>query len=54
MYHKSEIRIMVIKRDKYLNDLGIKVLRYGNKDVKEKFEAVCENIWNNIYGDKSR
>lgn len=53
-HYKPENKAEDIKRDKYLNDLGIKVLRYGNKDVREKFEAVCENIWNNIYGDKSR
>ncbi len=36
------------KRDTYLNDLGIKVLRYSNLDVNINFECVCQDIWNNI------
>ena len=36
------------KRDKYLNDLGIKVLRYSNLDVNKNFEGVCQDILNNI------
>ena len=36
------------KRDEYLNSLGIKVLRYSNLDVNQRFESVCEDILNNI------
>ena len=36
------------KRDAFLNDLGIKVLRYSNLDVNQRFESVCEDILNNI------
>jgi len=36
------------KRDEYLNSLGIKVLRYSNLDVNQKFESVCEDILNYI------
>ncbi len=36
------------KRDALLNDLGIKVLRYSNLDVNQRFEHVCEDILNNI------
>ncbi len=36
------------KRDAFLNDLGIKVLRYSNSDVNQRFESVCEDILNNI------
>ena len=39
-------------RDKYLNDIGIKVLRYSNYDVLNKFEAVCQDIYANIFEDK--
>ncbi len=37
-----------IKRDKFLNDLGIKVLRYTNLDVNQRFESVCEDILSHI------
>ena len=35
-------------RDKYLNDLGLRVLRYNNLDVDRNFEGVCEDILNNL------
>ena len=35
-------------RDKYLNSLGIKVLRYSNLDVSRRFDSVCEDILNRI------
>ena len=37
-----------IKRDTFLKDLGIKVLRYSNLDVNQRFESVCEDILNHI------
>ncbi len=37
-----------LKRDKYLNSLGIKVLRYSNLEINQKFKAVCQDILNNI------
>lgn len=36
------------KRDSELKMLGIKVLRYSNKDINENFKAVCKDILNNI------
>ena len=36
------------KRDAFLNDLGIKVLRYSNLDVNQRFESVCQDILQNI------
>ena len=36
------------KRDKKLNELGIKVLRYDNSDINKNFNAVCEDILKNI------
>ena len=36
------------KRDAFLNGLGIKVLRYSDLDVNQRFESVCEDILNEI------
>ena len=36
------------KRDAFLNGLGIKVLRYSNLDVNQRFESVCDDILNNL------
>ena len=36
------------KRDAFLNDLGIKVLRYSNLDINRRFESVCRDILNKI------
>ena len=36
------------KKDSFLNGLGIKVLRYSNLDVNQRFESVCQDILNNI------
>ncbi len=36
------------KRDEFLNGLGIKVLRYSNLDVNQRFESVCQDILNKI------
>ncbi len=33
-----------VLRDKYLESLGIKVLRYWNKDLHNNFKGVCEDI----------
>ncbi|MBQ8783513.1 MAG: endonuclease domain-containing protein [Clostridia bacterium] len=32
------------KRDEYLNEIGLKVLRYSNCDVNTNFEGVCQDI----------
>ena len=32
------------KRTQYLNEQGYCVLRYSNRDIRENFRAVCENI----------
>ena len=31
-------------RDQYLRDMGLTVLRYSNRDVDTRFEAVCDDI----------
>ena len=32
------------ERDQYMNERGITVLRYSNRDVNQQFRAVCEDI----------
>ncbi len=36
------------KRDEYLTSLGIKILRYSNSDINQRFQEVCQDIWNHI------
>ena len=36
------------KRDEFLYSLGIRVLRYSNLDINQRFESVCEDILNEI------
>ncbi len=35
-------------RDEYLNSLGMKVLRYANRDVNRNFRGVCEDIYRHL------
>ena len=36
------------QRREYLNNLGIKVIRYSNEDINRSFSQVCQDILNNI------
>ena len=36
------------ERDKYLNDFGIKVLRYSNYEFNKNFNGVCDDILRHI------
>ena len=36
------------ERDAFLNSLGLKVLRYSNFDINKNFDAVCQDILNNM------
>ena len=36
-------------RDEYLSALGLKVLRYSNGDVRERFQVVCQDIWEHVF-----
>ena len=47
-HYKSKVIENDMKRDKFLNSLGIKVLRYSNSDINQRFESVCEDILNEI------
>ena len=39
-------------RDIFLKEKGIKVLRYTNADINQRFKVVCEDIWNHIFDQK--
>ena len=36
------------ERDTYLNERGITVLRYSNRDVNQQFRTICEDIENHL------
>lgn len=36
------------KRDAYLRETGLTVLRYSNLDIHRNFEGVCMDIWRHI------
>ena len=36
------------KRDEFLNSLGVKVLRYSNLDINQRFDSVCQDVLNHI------
>ena len=36
------------ERDEFLNNLGLKVLRYSNLDINKNFDEVCQDILNNM------
>ena len=46
-YEEKGIR-QDLDRDKYLNELGIKVLRYSNMDIHDRFDDVCMDILHHI------
>ena len=37
-----------IERDEYLRSQGLRVLRYSNADVNQRFNSVCEDIMKNL------
>ena len=37
-----------IERDRYLNELGIKVIRYSDTDINSRFEGVCDDLLKNL------
>ena len=47
-HRKPENREADEKRDAYLQNLGIKVLRYKNTDVNLNFEGVCKDIQSHL------
>ncbi|MGE5496327.1 MAG: endonuclease domain-containing protein [Burkholderiales bacterium] len=48
--HYEETAAAVDKvRDEYLESLGLKVMRYSNADINQRFENVCNDIYNMIF-----
>lgn len=47
-HYEREGRVHDAKRDEYLRNLGIKVVRYSNADVNIRFDNVCEDILKHI------
>ena len=37
-----------LQRDDALTEMGCKVLRYSNADINQRFQSVCDDIWNHI------
>ena len=47
--HYDEQKMLEDKeRDKYLNSIGITVLRYSNYDFNRNFDGICQDILNHI------
>ena len=36
------------QRDAYLNNMGIRILRYSNLDINQRFESVCQDILHHL------
>ncbi len=47
-HYEDEGKLKDIERDKYLNEMGIKTLRYSNYEVNTNFDGVCYDILRNI------
>ena len=47
-HYEGEGRSKDKNRDRYLNERGITVLRYSNRDVNLQFQEVCEDIRNHL------
>ncbi len=47
-HYEPEARAKDAVRDEYLASLGITVLRYTNLDIRKRFRAVCDDIWNHL------
>ena len=47
-HYEDDKKFSDIERDKYLNELGLTVLRYSNLEINQKFESVCADIENYI------
>ncbi|MCM1365535.1 MAG: DUF559 domain-containing protein [Ruminococcus sp.] len=43
-HYKDDIKSKDSKRTAYLEGMGIKVIRYWNKDILTKFDSVCKDI----------
>jgi len=48
-HYTDENKYADVKRDNYMADLGLRVLRYSNLEINRNFESVCTDIFNAIY-----
>ena len=47
-HYTEEGTVKDMLRDKYMENLGIKVLRFSDREVFGDIEGVLEKIWNNL------
>lgn len=52
-HYQEEHHQRDLQRDVFLEEKGCTVLRYSNADINQRFERVCEDIWNHINKDKA-
>jgi len=53
-HYSEKGKIYDERRTQMLEALGLMVVRYSNADVKERFEAVCLDIWRRVYDEQLR
>ena len=47
--HREEKNLIKDReRTAFLNKLGVKVIRYSNKDIRDRFKNVCQDIYNRV------
>lgn len=44
-HYDEENTLQDLRRDDYLQSLGLTVLRYTNRDINERFTDVCSDIY---------
>jgi len=47
-HYDKEVQDKDRKRDKFLESLGLKVLRFSDREVFENIDAVMETIWKSL------
>ena len=51
-HYQEEHRQRDLQRDINLRENGCIVLRYSNEDINQRFDYVCEDVWNHINKEK--
>ena len=47
-HYSEEGKERDIRRDEYMADMGLRVLRFSDREVFENLQAVIEKIWSHI------
>ncbi len=47
-HFEDEAKSRDAKRDNFLCENGITVLRYSNLEINHNFQGVCQDIWNHL------